>query len=391
MEPEKRVLIVHNYYRIPGGEDTVAENEMRLLEAHGWKVFRYFRNNTELDRMLPLKKLLLPLVTVFNPKTAVEVARIIRKEKINIVHVHNTLPLISPAVYYAALCCGVPVVQTIHNFRLLCPGAALYRDHRICEDCISGGLIQAVKHGCYRNSRIQTIVCVIAMKIHRMTGIYGKISYICLTAFNRKMLLKYRGIRPESVYVKPNFTTSEEEFCPASEREDYFVYAGRLDRLKGIDVLLKAWKRMGEKAPELIICGTGPMEDWCRKYILEHKLHAEMRGQVPNAEVKKLLAGGRALLLPTQWYEGFPMTIIEAYSVGTPVLCTNIGNAGSVVLDGVTGFKFRTQDGLIEGVNKILEHPELCQYTADHFLNNYTAEDNYRMLDQIYDKVTMKK
>lgn len=203
---KQKVLIVHNYYQIPGGEDTVVANEKKLLEEHGHDVILYTRDNSELKSMCKLRKLFLPFTTIYNPRTARDIKKIIKEENVDIVHVHNTLNLISPSVYYAARKCGVPVIQTIHNFRLLCPGATFYRDGQICEDCVSKGLWCAVKHGCYRGSKAQTLVCVIATWIHRLTGIYGRINYICLTDFNREKLLQLKQIKKSRVFVKPNFT-----------------------------------------------------------------------------------------------------------------------------------------------------------------------------------------
>lgn len=209
---KKKILMVHNYYQIPGGEDTVVANEKKLLENHGHTVILYSRNNSELKGMSKLQKLKLPFTTIFNPKTYRDIRKLIKKEKIDIVHVHNTLNLISPAVYYAALSCKVPVVQTIHNFRLLCPGATLYRDGHVCEDCVKHGLKCAVKYGCYRGSKAQTLICVINTWIHRKLGTYGRLNYICLTEFNKEKLLelnrqgKKQLIDPKKVYIKPNFT-----------------------------------------------------------------------------------------------------------------------------------------------------------------------------------------
>lgn len=322
MTGKEKILVVHNYYQIPGGEDTVVANEKRMLEKHGHEVILYSRNNTELKNMSFLKKILLPFTTIFNIRTYKEIKKIIKDQKIEIVHVHNTLNLISPSVYYAACSMHVPVVQTIHNFRLLCPGATFYRDSHICEDCVKYGLKCAVKHSCYRGSKIQTLACVISTWFHRMTGIYGKINYICLTEFNKEKLLELKQIKPEKVFVKPNFVESVGEFVPEEKRENQFVFAGRLDKLKGIDILFEAWKQMGTEAPKLVVCGTGPMEAWCKRFISENDVNIEMRGFVSNEEARKLLAVSRALVLPTQWYEGFPMSIIEAFSVGTPVVCS---------------------------------------------------------------------
>lgn len=380
---KQNILIVHNYYQIPGGEDTVVANEKKMLEEHGHKVLLYSRSNSELKEMSKLKKLALPVTTVFNPRTYREIRKLIKEEQIEIVHVHNTLNLISPAVYYAARSMHVPVVQTIHNFRLLCPGATFYRDGHICEDCVKYGLKCAIKHSCYRGSKAQTLACVISTWFHRMTGIYGKINYICLTEFNKSKLLELKQIKPEKVFVKPNFVESFGEFIPEEKRKNQFVFAGRLDKLKGIDFLFEAWKMLGEKAPKLIVCGIGPMEDWCKSFIRENVVNIEMLGFVPNDKALKIIANSRALVLPTQWYEGFPMSIVEAFSVGTPVICSDLGNAGSVVEDGITGYKFAVDS--IEGISHAIKKcHKLCGQTKKIYLEKYSVEKNYELMSNIY-------
>lgn len=380
---KQRILMVHNYYQIPGGEDTVVANEKKLLEVHGHEVILYSRDNSELKDMSLVHKLLLPLTTVFNIGTYKDVKKIIREQKIDIVHVHNTLNLISPAVYYAAVRCKVPVVQTVHNFRLLCPGATFYRDGHICEDCVEYGLWRAVEYKCYRGSKLQTLACVIGTIIHRITGIYGKLNYICLTEFNKDKLLGLKQIREDMVYIKPNFVENIDDYIPEENRKNQFVFAGRLDKLKGIDILFEAWKKMGENAPKLVICGTGPMEEWCKEFVAKNKVNIELQGFVPNKEVRKLIANSKALVLPTQWYEGFPMSIAEAFSVGTPVVCSDIGNAGSIVEEGVTGCKFKSDSSgdLILAVERCRG---MCESTKFEYQKKYTAEANYDSLINIY-------
>lgn len=391
---KEKILIVHNYYQIPGGEDTVVRNEKELLEQHGHKVVLYTRNNRELKNFSKGRKLLLPFTTVFNPRTYREIKRIIREEQIDLVHVHNTLNLISPAVYYAARSCRKPVVQTIHNFRLLCPGATFYRDGHICEDCVQQGLQCAVKHSCYRNSRMQTLACVINLKFHRMTGIYRQIHYICLTEFNRGKLLQLPGLKPEQVDVKPNFALQKEsKEVTAGEREDFFLYAGRLDPLKGVQPLLEAWTRMGEQAPKLIMCGSGPLEDWCRETIEKHHLSSvDFRGQTPWEEVQKLMEKARAMILPTQWYEGFPMTIVEAYSKGTPVIGPDMGNVGDLILEGRTGWKYNPKqtEGLEKVIRKAAEEGLDNKEIQTYYEQMFGAECNYQKLMQIYQSVECK-
>ena len=380
-----RILQVHNYYQIPGGEDTVVENEKRLLEEHGHTVIQYTRHNKELKDFSKFRKLLLPFSTIFNPRTYRDVKQILREQKIDVVHVHNTLNLISPAVYYAALKCKVPVVQTVHNFRLLCPGATFYRDGHICEDCVEKGLACAIKHSCYRGSKAQTLVCVLNTWIHRLTGVCGKLNYICLTEFNRKKLLQLKQIKPERVFVKPNFVNkSDTAIMPFEKRENRVIFAGRLDKLKGIDVLLEAWKQMGTSSPRLLICGTGLMEDWCKDYIARNNLTSvEMMGFVPNTEARKLIANSKALVLPTQWYEGFPMTIVEAYSVGTPVIGSDMGNVGSLIHSGVSGEVFDGHDvaSISATVQRVLAQDT---YAVSQVAKMYTGQANYDQLMDIY-------
>ena len=379
-----KILIVHNYYKIPGGEDTVVANEKSMLEEHGHEVMLYTRSNAELSKFSKWQKLRLPFTTIFNFRTYKEIKKIILEQKINLLHVHNTLNLISPSVYYAAFHCHVPVVQTIHNYRLLCPGATFYRDGHICEDCVLHGLQCAVKHRCYRDSSVQTLACVITTKIYRLLGTYGRLYYICLTEFNKEKLLNLKKIKPDHVFVRPNFATESESIIPYGKRRKRFVYAGRLDELKGIPLLLEAWKRMGEEAPQLILCGTGPLKEWCKTYLHENHLNTvEMVGKITNREVKEFLADSLALILPTQWYEGFPMSVLEAYSVGTPVIGSNLGNTGSIIEEDRTGWKFQhdSVESLITAIGKVSDR---VSCVTEQYQRLYSQGQSYQRLMEIY-------
>lgn len=383
------ILIVHNRYQIPGGEDQVAAQEAELLRAHGHKVIFYQRDNAELSAFSAWQKLLLPLRTIYNPKTYRDIRKCIRENAIDLVHVHNTLLLVSPAVYYAAKSRGVPVVQTIHNFRLLCPGAAFYRDDQICEDCLKDGLHCALKHKCYRGSFAQTLCCVLSMKLHRSTGIYRKLTYICLTEFNKKKLLRLKGLRPEQIFVKPNAVSAPEALMPELERQDRFLFAARLEDMKGIRVLLEAWRLLGENAPELVVCGSGPLDGWSRRFVEDNKLRSvRFLGRLPNDQVRRLMASSSALILPTQWYEGFPLSIAEAYSMGTPVLVSNLGNGGSLVRQGVTGLKFdpKSPQSIAKTVEKFRSMQDVNweENTRRVYTQALTPERNYTALMEIY-------
>lgn len=171
-----------------------------------------------------------------------------------------------------------------------------------------------------------------------------------------------------------------------------FIYVGRLDELKGIKVLFEAWKMMGESAPELIVCGIGPLEEWCKEYIKENQLtNIDMRGKVENTEAKKLIAQSEALILPTLWYEGFPMVIVEAYSAGTPVIGSDIGNVGCLIEDGVTGWKFEA--GSPQDLSRLLKEkkPFSGLDIAKHYRDNYTEDVNYTKIKAIYESCIATK
>lgn len=202
------ILIAHNFYQQRGGEETVAISEMELLKSHGHNVLFYKRDNFEIDSFNKFRKLLLPFCMTFSLKTYREIKKMIIDNNIEMVHVHNTLPLISPSIFYAARKCNVPVVQTIHNFRMLCPNTWFYRDGHICEECLEKGMRCSLKHKCYRNSFAQTLGVVLINKIHQHTGIYRYVHFICLTEFNKSKLLKLKCIDKDRVFVKPNFYKS---------------------------------------------------------------------------------------------------------------------------------------------------------------------------------------
>ncbi len=384
-DKKQKVLIVHNYYQIPGGEDTVVANEKKMLENHGHEVVLYTRHNSELNEFSKIRKVLLPFSTIFNLRTYREVKELVKSEMIDVIHVHNTLNLISPSVYYAGLSCKAAVIQTVHNFRLLCPGATFYREGHVCEDCVKKGLLCSVKYNCYRGSKVQTLACVLNIWFHRLLGIYKKINYICLTEFNKEKLLQNKQIENRKVFIKPNFVNEVDRIIPFQERKKQFVYVGRLDSLKGVDFLLQTWKEFSKEDYQLVVCGTGPLEEWCKEYIKTQQLeNIELRGFVDNETARKIIGESRALILPTRWYEGFPMTIAESYSVGTLVLGSDLGNVGSLIENGKNGWKFAvdSKEQLCEAMEKV----KMSQNGVDEeTLHKYSQESNYEQLRTIYE------
>lgn len=386
MEPNRKpkILMVHNYYQIPGGEDTVIENEKKLLEDHGHEVILYTRHNNELKNMNKLKTVGLPFATIFNPRTYREIKKIIKEQGIEIVHVHNTLNLISPAVYYVAVNSGTPVVQTIHNFRFLCPGATFYRDGHICEDCVSGGLGCAIKYKCYRGNRAQTLICVISTWIHRCTGILSKINYIALTEFNKEKLLQLKQINSEKVFVKPNFSYETVSENYEAILRDYYLFVGRIEEIKGVRLLIDAFKRMPER--QLRLAGQGPLMDE-----LERGENIIFHGQVKHSELMEMIAGAKAVILPSQIYEGFPMTVPEAFSMHTPMIVGDVGNNGALIKDGYNGMKFiyNDVDDLIATIIRFeaADMNQIGEHAYQDYVANYSAEGNYARISEVYGRI----
>lgn len=392
--PEK-ILIVHNYYKIAGGEDVVVANEKKLLEEHGHEVVLYTRDNKELDEMGVLRKAGLFFTTIYNLRTYKDICNLVKTEHIDVIHVHNTLNLISPAVYYAARKCKVPVVNTIHNFRMLCPKATLYRNGRICEDCIEKGLKCALIGRCYRDSLSQTFVCVLMTTIHRLTGIYRYVNYICLTDFNKDKLLELNKgrdgkiIKSGNVYVKPNFMELQNAtVMSAKDREDYILFAGRLDESKGIDLLLEAIRKSNVN---LVIAGSGPLEDEVINAAGECD-NISYVGMLDHAKVVEYMRKAKAVVLPTRWYEGFPMSIAESFSVGTPVIGPAMGNVGNIIRDKINGYVFKNGD--VNSLLDVINHFNDAAYSEEiaamydgaykDFCDKYTDEINYDVLIKIY-------
>lgn len=383
---KQKVLIVHNYYQIPGGEDAVVENERNLLLDNGHEVVLYTRHNDEIKSRRILGKLLLPFETIFSFKTYKEVKKKIRTEKIDIVHVHNTLPLVSPSVYYAARHCKVPVVQTIHNFRLLCPGATLARDNNICEECIEKSLISAIKHRCYRGSIKHSLIVVITLGVHRLIGTYKKIDrYISLTEFNKNKIANL--VDDTKIFVKPNFVYDKKEKFEY-ENCEYFLYIGRIDKTKGVEFLLNSWKELKEY--KLIIAGSGPYEKEAHEFIKKNGLNnVIMLGHVSKEEVNKLIDKCRAVVVTSQWYEPFGMVVIEAFERGKTVVAGNIGALSSIVIDSYNGilFEYNNKDEFIEKINTLQSDElvyNLSKAARESYTKNYNESINYQMILKIY-------
>ena len=377
-----KILLVHNFYKIPGGEDQVFRNEEKLLKEHGHEVYEYTRDNAD---MKPWDLLMAP----YSIKTERDIAKIIGQKGIELVHVHNTQFLISPSVFDAAGKRGIPVVQTLHNFRPLCIGAQLYRDGKVCRECMGAGLRAGVGHGCYRGSRLFSYLAYRVQALARKKRLYEHVHFICLTEFNRSIFIK-GGMDPERLHVKPNFLFSLPEAvslkASPEKSRGYFLYIGRLSEEKGIEDILRCWAGVPADK-ELLICGGGEssfVDAIKRKY---GRPNIRFLGSKPHDKAMEILKGAAAMIFASRWYEGFPMTIIESFFLGTPVLGLGFGNGGNIIR-GVYGRSEALMGDMSELPHRIAEFERdrdrgLYDFDPER-LKDFTAERNYEILMGIY-------
>jgi glycosyltransferase involved in cell wall biosynthesis len=380
-----RVLMVHCRYQIRGGEDECFEAELRLLRDAGVEVEAYEDDNRRVGELGALRT---GVETVWSERSYAAIRQRLRARHYDLVHVHNTLPLISPAVYYAAHGEGCAVVQTLHNYRLSCPAGIFYRDGRVCEDCL-GKVIPwpGVVHGCYRGSRAGTAVIATMLAGHRLLGTWShKVDlYIALNDFMRRKAIA-GGLAADKVVIKPNFVSPD----PGIGAGDggFALFVARLNREKGVPELLEAWQRLGARVP-LKIMGDGPLTEMVQRAAASNPA-IEYLGRRPLAEFYQLLGRARFFVFTSTWYEGFPRVISECYARGTPIVASAIGPIAEVVADHRTGLHFRPGDvdDLVAKVALLLDHPEeeeaLRQGARNEFETRYTAEVNCAQLLAIY-------
>jgi glycosyltransferase involved in cell wall biosynthesis len=305
--------------------------------------------------------------------------------------------MVSPSVFYAAFACRVPVVQTLHNFRMLCPAGSFFRGDRICEECSEKGLWCSLKYSCYRGSRLQTFVSAAILKVHRVLGTYRRVNFICLTEFNKKKLSqlnqrKKQIIDMDNVYIKPNFTYEEANFENSSQL-DYFMFVGRIEALKGIDVAIRAFEGMPDQ--KLVVAGDGPLMADMKEYVRSHHMkNVEFTGYLQKHELQERYSRAKAVIMCSQCYEAFAMTIAEAYSYGVPVIAGDVGNLRTMVEENVTGIRF-VYNSPEELRNKVMQFEQmdigaLKKHAKQFYNQRLRPEENYRMLEQIYFELIKK-
>ena len=389
-----KVILVHNSYQQHGGEDVVFEQEMELLRSHGHQVVVYQRSNSEIEDYSGLRRLGLAKRTIWASDTRDEMARLIQRERPELVHVHNTFLLISPSVYSACGDARVPVVQTLHNYRLLCPAANLLRNGQTCDQCLRGTLLHSVIHGCYRDSRPSTAVLALMLAVHRARQTWAQMvdCYIAPSEFAAQKFVE-GGLPAHKLVVKPNFVHPD----PGVRKDsgEYAVYVGRLSPEKGADTLLQGWKHVRGRVPLLVI-GDGPLREELRREF-QRDSRVTFCGPLPRAQVLGALKRARFLVVPSRCYETFALTIAEAYACGVPVIASDMGAMQELVGHRRTGLLFRPGDA--ENLAKLVEwawnHPAELKHMGDEgraeFELKYNAQRNYELLIAIYERVISRQ
>ena len=380
------VLIVHNFYQQPGGEDAVFRAEADLLRSRGHEAVAFVEDNARLNGVNPLKA---AVDAVWSREAKRHIRRLIKENKPDVAHFHNTFLRISPAAYYACREAGVPVVQTLHNYRLVCPGALLMRDGRVCEDCLGQAVPwPGVVHGCWRGSRMQTAVVAGMLTFHRLLKTWQEQVdvYIALTEFARRKFIE-GGLPAKKIVVKPNFVHPDPGEREAPGR--YALFVGRLSPEKGLGTLLKAWRSL--KGIPLKVVGDGPLREQVQG-VATGDGSVKVLGRRSNEEVIALMKGAHCLVFPSECYENFPMSVAEAFACGVPVIASRLGAMAEIVEDGRTGLLFEpgNAEDLAEKVAWAWAHPremaEMGREARREYEQKYTAEKNYEMLMAIYER-----
>jgi glycosyltransferase involved in cell wall biosynthesis len=388
-----KILFAHNTYQQAGGEDSVLASEMTLLSEKGNDVFLASMGNESLVTFPAEVKSFLNVN--YSVQSREWFLKKIEQHKPDLVHVHNFFPLLTPSIYDACIDKGIPVVQTLHNYRTICPGALLMRDGDICEKCITGSPFNAVIHRCYRDSTVGSFAVARMVDHHRKKKTWGsKVNnFIALTEFAKKKFIA-AGFPEDKIRVKPNFVSDPQHEVGTTGRlgnvhptREGALFVGRLSKEKGVSTLLEAWRDL--EAP-LRVAGTGPLESMLAS---ENQGQIQYLGELDQPSVQKEMSRASFLVMPSEWYEGFPMVLVESFSQGLPIIASRLGGMAEIIEDGVTGrhFEAGNTEDLVEKVRWMNSHPEECKRMGLNarkvYEEKYTPEKNYDILTDIYQQV----
>lgn len=389
-----KILLVHNFYgsSAPSGENIVFEAEKRLLVEAGHEVIEYSRHSDEIRQQGAWGAVKGALSTPWNAFSYAAVQRLVALERPAVMHVHNTFPLLSPAIFHAAGKSTTTTVLTLHNYRTVCAAAIPMRLGRPCTECIDRqSVIPALRYGCYRESRLATLPLAVSIALHRRLGTWQMHvdAFIALTEFQRDLLIK-AGLPAERIFIKPHFYRDPPSPIAWEQREAKVIFVGRLGEEKGVRFLLEAWRQWGEQAPQLELMGDGPQREELQRLAQGMGRRVNFSGQLPFAETQARLARARLLVLPSLCFEGFPMVIREAFALGVPVAASRLGSMACLVRDNQTGGLFEPADAasLASCVQQLWQNQDrlgrMAGAARHEFESNYTEEANHQRLMEIY-------
>lgn len=386
-----RILLVHNFYgsAAPSGENQVFDAEKALLQARGHDVAEFTRHSDTIRKQGAWGVARGALATTWNPWMTSAISCLVTDFRPDVVHVHNTFPLISPGIFHA-IGKRAARVLTLHNYRLYCPAGIPMREGKVCTDCLdSRSSLPSLRYGCYRRSRLATLPLAVSVCLHRALGTWAKEvdAFIALSDFQRQRMVE-AGLPLSKVHVKSNFYPGSPVVLPWHRREPYVVFVGRLTAEKGVASLLRAWAAWGSGVPELRLVGDGEMRAQLEK--MAAGLPVRFAGQVNSADAQAQIAGARLLILPSECLEGFPMVVREAFAFATPAAVSDIGPLPSIVQHGTSGVLFRPGDpeSLLREVRAAWNAPSLLERLGEgaraEFEAKYTEDVNYAALMSIY-------
>lgn len=375
-----KVLVLHNRYIQRGGEDECFEAETAMLTEAGHEVLTYQRDNATLLKQSRLKS---AINTLWSQESYREVQALLVRHRPDIMHVHNSFPLISPSVLHAAHQMRVPTVIVLSNYRLFCPSGIIHRRGQRCTTCRGKTIAwPGVLHACYRDSRLATGAVAAQQLLHRKLGTWNKVDrFIAVSEATRQEYIK-AGFPPERIAVKPNFV--KDDPGPGSGSGQYALFVGRLTEEKGVRLLLEAWS---EDMPlPLKIVGTGPLAN----EVGGAGANVQALGEIPLAEVLELMKEATVTIVPSLWPEPFGRVVAESYACGTPVLAAPYGALKNIVKPGQTGWHFDpTADNLRTTLSEIYSLPPsdygpTREGARAEFEAHYSSGRNLQMLLDIY-------
>ncbi len=385
-----KVLVVHNRYRssAPSGENRVVDTESRALAALGHEVVRFERSSDDIEHWSRARKAALPGRVIWSSQAHRELAGQLRGQRPDVVHVHNTFPLLSPAVLYACRDAGVPVVVTVHNYKLECASGDFFRNGAVCHDCAGTLPVRSVLRGCYRSSRAATLPVALSMSAHRRAWRSMVSAYIFISAAQRDLLAGLELDR-DRVFVRYNLIPRRE--VPRSPREALLVYAGRLDEAKGIKLLMAGWDHYLAGQPDgglrLVIAGAGPLDGQVASWA-STRPSVRLAGQLDPASCADLVASARAVVVPSAWEETFGLVVVEAMAAGVPTIAAGHGSLAELIADQEDGVLFPPGDAAALGqvIGDLSDHPQRYEgYGRAAALTHVRRFDPDRNLAQLLD------